>query len=382
MNFDAATLLDPFPLYRELRESAPVLREEDLDFWMLFRHEDVKRALEDVEVFSSENPLNLPPSAAPDNMIFNDDPKHARLRAFAQPAFTPRRVAKLEQQVQVLCDELLAEMAGQGDAFDLVSAFSGPLPAMVIAALLGVPRSDVPTFRELAREAVYITMPPQAERGHRAMERLVAFYGELVSTKRRGGELGDDLTGDLLRAQASGADFSDRELLAMGPLFLIAGHETTTNLINNTVRSLSETPGARDFLCADLGRTPLILEEVLRYRGTANGLVRLARKAVVLQGQTIPAGGRVLAVVAAANHDPRVFDHPDTFLPERNPRNLLSFGRGVHRCIGEPLARLESRVALPALYRRFPDLRVDPDCPAVPTPSAMIHGCLELPVRV
>jgi cytochrome P450 len=383
VRLDTATLLDPFPLYRELRESQPVLRVEHLDSWVLFRHEDVKRALDDVEVFSSENPLKLPPSAAPDSMVFSDDPKHARLRGFAQPAFTPRRVAKLEQRVQELCDELIADLASKGDAFDLVGAFTGPLPAMVIGELLGVPLSDVPTLRVLAAETVYMTaLTDQAQRGFRAKEQFLAFYGELVSSKRRSGDFGDDLTGDLLRAQASGADLSDREILAMGPLFLIAGHETTTNLINNTVRSLSETPGARDFLLADLGKTPLIIEEALRFRGPTSGVVRITREEVVLEGQTIPAGSRVLALVASANHDPRVFDDPDTFIPDRNPKHLFSFGRGVHRCIGEPLARLESRIAIPALYRRFPDLRVDPERPPVPNPSPMIHGCLELPVRV
>jgi hypothetical protein len=381
MLLETQTLLNPFPLFRELREKTPVLREEALDLWLLTRYEDVKRVLEDVETFSSENALDLPPGEEL-TMVFRDDPDHARLRTFAQPAFTPRRVSMLERQVKELCDGLIAGMADKGDAFDIVEVFTGPLPAMVIAELLGVPRSDFRTFQQLANESIYITIKEQAARGLRARKQLAEYYAALVAEKRRTGNLGDDLTGDLLRAQASGAKLSDEELLAMGPLFLTAGHETTTNLLNNTVRSISETPGARDFFLADLGRVSKIIDEVLRYRGAALGTVRVARREIEMHGVTLPAKSRVLALVAAANHDPRAFDDPDRFIPDRNPRNMLAFGRGIHKCIGEPLARLEAKVALPALYSRFPNLRADPERPAVPSPSPMIHGCLSLPVRV
>ncbi|HVK64551.1 MAG TPA: cytochrome P450 [Polyangium sp.] len=383
MLLDTQILLDPFPMYREFREKAPVLWAEVMDSWLLFRYEDVKRAMEDADAFSSENPLKMPPDAfSTATMVFQDDPNHARLRAFAQPAFTPRRVAMLEQRIKELCDDLLAEMADKGGAFDLVRAFTGPLPAMVIAELLGVPRSDFRTFQRIADDVVHIGTKGKQEQAQRAGQELAEYYAALVAEKRRTGALGNDLTSDFLRSQGAGANFSDREIVAMGPLFLFAGHETTTNLLNNTVRCLSETPEAKAFLLADLGRAPRILEEVLRCRGPATGAPRIARRDIELHGVTIPAGSRVWPLSLSANRDPRVFDDPERFLPDRNPKNILSFGRGIHKCLGEPLARLEAKIAVPALYRRFPELRVDPERPAVPTPSPLIHGCLELPVRI
>lgn len=381
MRLDPQTLLNPFPLFRELREQSPVLRVDSLDFWLLSQYEDVKRGLEDTEFFSSEDtlvPAHVPGRAS---MLFRDDPHHARLRAFAQPAFTPRRVAALEQQIKELCNDQLVEMAKLGASFDLVGAFTGPLPSMIIAELLGVPRSDFRTFQRMANDAVYITVKEQEERGHRALGQLAAYYAALVDEKRRTGAFGEDLTSDFLRARSAGADFSQEELIDMGLIMLIAGHETTTNLLNNTVRSLSETPGAQDFLLADLRRTPLIIEEVLRYRGPVMGVPRVTRRDVELHGVTIPAGSRVLCLVASANHDPQMFNDPDRFIPDRAPKNTLSFGRGIHRCIGEPLARLEAKVAIPALYGRFPGLRVDPERQPLPTTSPVVHGCLELPVR-
>lgn len=380
MLLDTQTLCDPFPLFRELRERSPVLWSQELDFWLLFRYDDVKRALEDARTFSSDNPLRMPRGgAAEPAMIFQDNPDHARLRRFVQPAFLPRRIASLEGRIRELCDELLSGLAD--GAFDLVRAFSGPLPALVIAELLGVPRADIDAFREMASEFTYITAPGQAERGRRGMERLSAYYAGVVAEKRRQGATGDDITCALLCAQAEGAELTDREIIAMGRLLLFAGHETTTNLINNTVRCLSETPGASEFLLADLSRAPTVIEEVLRCRGPALSTARIARHDVEVQRVTIPAGSRVLALIGSANRDGRAFDDPDRFVPDRAPRNHLSFGRGIHRCLGETLARLEARVAITSLYARFPGLRVDPERPAAPTRSFLIHGCLALPVR-
>jgi cytochrome P450 len=383
MLLERDAVLEPFALYRECREKTPVLWEPAMNAWLLFRHEDVKRAMEDTEAFSSDNPMDLPPgSPILSTMIFQDNPGHARLRAFAQPAFTPRRVALLEQRIQTLCDELLEDMRDLGEAFDLVSAFTAPLPALVIGELLGVPRSDVKTFHRLAEDIIHLGTAAEAARAHRAIEELGAYYASLVEHKRRSGELGEDLTSDFLRAQASGAPFSDRELLAMGPLFLTAGHETTTNLLNNTVRCLHDQPEGRDFLRDHPEQLSQVLDEVLRCRGPATGVARRVRQDLELHGVKLPAGSRVWALLLSANRDPRVFEQPERFIPERKPRHVLSWGRGVHKCLGEPLARLEARIALPALYRRFPELRLDPERPVVPAPSPVVHGCLELPVRV
>ncbi|MEM9462829.1 MAG: cytochrome P450 [Myxococcota bacterium] len=375
-------------MYRRLREESPVLWDDALSSWLLFRYEDVKRALRDAETFSSADPMDMASEApqAARNMAAVDEPDHSRLRALAQPAFTPRRVAKLRQSIEQLCDELLDRIEDQaedqGDAFDLVREFTVPLPAIVIAVLLGVPSADYGLFQRMANDALFVTVKQQRERGIRAMNELSAYYAELLADRRRSGTLGDDITSDLIRAQASGADVSEDELVAMGNVMLIAGHETTTNLISNTVRCLSENPDARAYLLEDLDRSSIVLEEVLRCRGPAAGTMRIALRDVEMQGVTIPANSSVVPLILSANRDPRVFDEPERFIPDRKPKKTLSFGSGIHRCLGEPLARLEAKVAIPALYRRFPSLRVDPERPTIPIPIPMLHGCRELPVRV
>ncbi len=387
MPFDGKTLLDPFAMYQKLREESPVLWDDTLDAWMVFRYDDVKRVLEDADTFSSFDVFRMGDEApqAAISMASVDDPDHARLRAFAQPAFTPRRVAKLRQSIEKLCSTLLDEIDDQSGSFDVVRAFSAPLPAIVIAILLGVPPSDFSRFQRIANDTLLVVKKgheEHKERGIRAMNELCDYYAELIADRRQTGILGDDITSDLIRAQASGADISEDEIIAMGNIMLIAGHETTTNLITNTVRCLSEHPDGRSFLLEDPNRISILLNEVLRYRGPAASIPRNTRRDVELQGVTIPAGSAVFAMLLSANRDPRVFEDPERFIPTRKPKKILSFGSGIHRCIGEPLARLEAKIAIPALYKRFPGLRVDPDRAAVPIETPVVHGCRELQVRV
>ena len=379
--FDTQTFLEPAKTFDHLREHSPVLYVEELDAWLVFRHEDVKRVLRDTQTFSSVDPNWSEEYGAP-TMLDLDNPRHAQLRALVQPAFTPRRTAMLGERIAELCEELLDEIETRGERFDLVEAFSGPLPAIVIAELLGVPREDFDAFRRLAGDAIHVITPGKEEIGMQAFLELNAYYTRILSERRASGELGEDLASDLIRAQRDGADCSDEDLTAMGGLFLIAGHETTTNLISNTVRCLSSDPAAREYLREDPERISIVLEEVLRYRCPVLGNFRYTRQAVELQGVTLPAGARVLPQLLAANHDPRVFDEPSRFIPDRNPKGTLSFGYGIHKCIGERLSKLEATLALTALYRRFPTLRVDEEREIVPIASPIIHGCRVLPVRV
>ncbi|MEM9460690.1 MAG: cytochrome P450 [Myxococcota bacterium] len=380
--FDAKTFLEPISTLDRLREQSPVLRVEALDAWLILRYEDVKRVLQDAQTFSSEDPSYCAEQIGAPTMLDLDNPRHAQLRTLVQPAFTPRRVAKLADQIGALCEEMLDEVEGRGERFDLVDAFSGPLPAIVIAELLGVPRDDFGEFRRLASDAIHVGTPDKQEIGVRALRELNAYYGGILKERRASGRLGDDIASDLIRAQQDGAACSDADLEAMGGLFLIAGHETTTNLINNTVRCLSEHPAARDYLREHPDRMSVLLEEVLRYRSPVLGNFRFTRQAVELQGVTIPAGARVLPQLLAANHDPRVFSEPGRFIPDRNPKGTLAFGRGIHKCIGERLSKLEATLALTALYRRFPTLRVDDEREIIPVESPIIYGCRVLPVRI
>ena len=383
MLFDTQTLLNPYPMFQELRVASPVLHVEALDFWLVFRYDDVKTALTDTETFSSENTLLTGFEAkSQKSMVMSDEPAHGRMRSIAQPAFTPRRVAKLEQRIRELCVEMLDQAAERGDAFDLVEAFSGTFPAIIIAELLGVPRQDIKQFQALAADLLLLANAELVERGKAAEKALAEYYADLLRERAASGVDAEDVTGDLLRAAAANpSSISHDEMIAMGVLFLVAGHETTTNLINNTVRCLSENPEAHALAVHDPSRVPLILEEVLRYRGPVLGVPRRAVKDTMLSGVRIPADSRILAMVASANRDPSAFEDPERFIATRSPQNILSFGRGIHKCLGEPLSRLEAKVAIPMLYERFPHLHVDPSRPIVPNQSPIINGYTSLPVR-
>lgn len=382
--FDRQFHLEPFVRFEELRRHHPVFYVEALDAWLLLRHDHVKQVLQDPRTFSSDDPRwHTEEFETAPTMITSDDPTHRRLRALAQPAFTPRRIAKLATAVEELCESILDEVEARGDRFDLVEAFSGPFPAIVIAELLGVPREDYPRFRRIAAQAVLATRPePERSVGMRAGQELNAYYGAFLRKRRDSGELGDDLTSDFIRAQRDGAECSDAELEAMGSLFLIAGHETTTNLINNAVRCLDDAPKLRAKVVADPDCARDLVTEVLRYRGPVLGNFRFTTRTVEIGETVLPPGSRVLPMLMAANHDPNEYEAPGEFQLERRAKGHLGFGRGIHRCLGEPLAKLEAEIAIPALYRRFPELRVDTERDILPVELPVIHGCRELPVRV
>jgi cytochrome P450 len=374
MQFDAETLLNPFSLFRQLRESSPLFFVEPLQAWMLLRYDDVKRVYWDHESFSSRNPLRLP-SDSPlsiETLVFSDPPGHTRLRALAQAPFTPRRVALLEGRIRELVLEELAAI--EGDRFEFVQRFSRPFPAMVIAELLGVDSSDRAAFQRMADEAVRYGVAGEAE-AIAATRSLGAFMSSVIAEKRRRPD--DKLISAWLAGEGMQEPATEAEIISFGALLLIAGHETTTNLLNNTVRCLSDSPEGRA-LASSPETLPLVLDEVLRMRGSVLAAPRRTTRDVSIAGQTLPADSLVLGNILAANRDPAAFESPEEFIPRRAPKAILSFGSGIHRCLGEPLAKLECKVALPLLYQRFPSLRVAADRAPEPVFSPFVHGVRSL----
>ena len=368
-------LADPYPAYAALRAGEPVHYSPALQAWVLTGYEECERALRDHAAFSSDprtarGPLAAAlerqrsgfPLAGTPTVLNSDPPAHARLRGLLNRAFTPRAIESLGPRIEGIAASLLADAGGgaAGGRFDLVGGFARPLPIIVIAELLGAPAEDRGRFREwsaaIARATNVLNPPPVLDAAREAAAALAAYMGGIVAQRRRAP--GADLMSALLAAEEDGERLSRDELIAFSILLLLAGHETTTSLIANGALALAGHSEQAARLRADPALLPAAVEELLRYDGGVQGVVRFARRPAALAGRAIGEGDALLAMIGAANRDPRQFGDPDALDLAREPNRHLAFGRGVHFCLGAPLARLEGRIAFAALLGRFPRLRV------------------------
>ena len=374
---------DPYPLYRRLREEAPLYRNEALGFWALSRHADVLAAFRDAEHFSNRHGVSLDADAFHDradttmSFLAMDPPRHTRMRALVSRGFTPRRVAGLEPRVREIAVRALEACAERGRC-DFIADFAGRLPMDVISELLGVPESDRGQLRAWADQVVHRDegvqgMPAAAAA---AALRILQYFTVLVEERKARPR--DDLTGALLAAEIDGDRLSEREILGFLFLMIIAGNETTTKLLGNAAYWLWRNPSQRDKLPA---RIPGWVEETLRYDSSTQALARLVAKDVEVHGRTLRAGEKCVLLVGSANRDERAFPDPDRFDVERDTTGMLSFGQGNHFCLGASLARLEARVALEELWRRFPHYEIEPGAIAR-VHSVNVRGFAALPVKL
>ncbi|WP_329124976.1 cytochrome P450 family protein [Streptomyces sp. NBC_01465] len=377
---------DPYPYYAKLRDAGPVhevVHQNGMPFWMLVGHEEARAALADPR-FSKDWRANgewdWETSAVNANMLESDPPHHTRLRKLVVREFTPRRIEQLAPRIQQITDELLdAMLAAPGGPADLVDALAFPLPMTVICELLGVPDLDRDSFRKWSNEIVAPTGPDAEGEAGAAM---AAYLVELIEDKRC--SPGDDLMSALIRTVHEDGDrLSPDELVGMAFLLLVAGHETTVNLIANGVRALLDHPGQLAALRADLSLIDNAVEEMLRYDGPVEGATfRFTREPVPVAGSVIPARATVLVALAAADRDPDKYADPDRFDIQRETQGHLAFGHGIHYCLGAPLARMEGRIAVRSLLERCPDLALDPDrAPYDWIPGMLMRGVRRLPVR-
>ncbi|MDQ0947411.1 cytochrome P450 [Streptomyces phaeochromogenes] len=382
---------DPYPVYAELRAAGPVHRVLDTDgeeVWLVVGYDACRGAFTDPRLSRDwrksgnigwiVNPAQGQSALA--HMLKSDPPDHTRLRRLVTREFTPRRIGALAPRIQQVADELLdAMLAGGERRADLVASFAFPLPMTVICELLGVPELDRDAFRGWSDEMVARTSP---EAEARAYQEMPAYLAELVAAKRnRPGQ--DQLSAMIHTVDEGGDRLSPDELIGMCVLLLIAGHESTVNLIGNGMRALFAHPGQLADLRADFGLLDGAIEEMLRYDGPVeNCMDRLALVDVEMGGVTIPAGSTVLITMADADRDPERFQHADRFDIRRDSRGHVAFGHGLHHCLGAPLARLEGRIAIRALLERCPDLALDADETKLPwLPGLLVRGARELPVR-
>ncbi|MFF0449811.1 cytochrome P450 [Streptomyces sp. NPDC004609] len=376
---------DPYPHYAALRELGPVHEVFSVPgepFWLIVGHEESRAALTDPRLSKSAASVGAEMFGVDvigPHLLVVDPPDHTRLRRLVAREFTMRRVEQLAPRVQEITDELLDVMlpAGHGD---LVDALAFPLPIIVICELLGIPSGDRDAFRAWSNEVV---TPTGFEESRAAIQALAVYLDELIEDKRCQGPSGDLLSA-LIRTRAEDDDrLSAAELRALTFLLLIAGHETTVNLISNGVRALLAHPGQLADLRADFSLLDGAVEEMLRYDGPVEtATVRYTTEPVPVGDVVIPAGVIVLVGLAAADRDPARYPSPDTFDIRRDTRGHLAFGHGIHFCLGAPLARLEARIALRSLLTRCPDLAPDPSAgPLDWLPGMLIRGVRRLPLR-
>jgi cytochrome P450 len=364
---------DPHRVFAQMREHDPVLCQPGIDgetlIWFVSRHEDAAAMLLDDARFVRDERLALteeeraarpmPPAfeLIENHMLNRDGDDHRRLRRLVTKAFTPRMVEQLRPRIQAIADELIDGVEARGE-MDLSADYAFPLPITVIAEMLGVPSADHARFKEWSDAVITPALDDEAlERFSAQMGEFVAYLTEFFAARRA--EPRDDLVSALLAARDENDALSEAELFGTVVLLIVAGHETTVGLIGNAVVSLLAHPDQLELVRADPSLLPGAVEEVLRYEGPVERtLNRWAATDVELGGQTIRRGDLVIAILNAADRDPERFPEPDRLDVCRAGAKHLAFGRGSHYCLGAPLARLETEIALETLFRRLPGLRL------------------------
>ncbi|MEV6835682.1 cytochrome P450 [Streptomyces sp. NPDC051133] len=388
-------LLEVLPgRWRDLRESGPVRHDEAQGVWQVLDHETVATVLADPATYSSD--LSALAPSQPDfdtftqgNFVGMDPPEHRKLRTLVSQAFTPRVVQGLGPRIEAVSARLLDAVADH-DRFDLVDTLAYPLPIIVIAELLGIPAEEHRLFQEWASVLFggdQLGEAPDMADLERALEAIAPTVREmngymLEHIRHRRAHPGDDLTSRLIAAEVDGVGLRDQEMVGFVALLLVAGHITTTALLGNAVVTFDRHPGTNAALRADPAGLPDAIEEVLRWLPPFPELGRRVTRPVVLGGHELPADALLMAHLGAANRDPARFEAPDVFDVTRRPNPHLTFGHGIHFCFGAPLARLEARIALRMLHKRFRRLAVPSYEDVTFQNPAVIIGVRHLPVEV
>jgi cytochrome P450 len=384
---------DPYAWYAELRERGPIHRIDfppGVDAFLVVDHELARTALNDPRLSKNVAHSSVPMPAEMffgDTLLGIDPPDHTRLRGLVARAFTPRRVEALRPRVQEITDELLDGIAARDEVdvvADLIADFAFPLPIIVICELLGVPAADRTDFRSWTAVLTAPAFGGAARERRRATARAMNDFLRRIFAERRENPA-DDLISALLAARDHDGRLSDAEVLGTVALLLIAGHETTVNLIGNGVLALLQAPEQLRLLRDRPELLPAAIEEMLRYDGPVErASQRIALADMEIGGTVVPKGAWVHVSLGAAHRDPRAFRDPDTFDITRPDGRHLAFGHGVHFCLGAPLARLEGAIAIGSLLSRFPGLRLAcaPEDLAWNQSGSIVRGLTRLPVRL
>jgi cytochrome P450 len=381
--------LNPFPLYSNMRKNCPVQYDDKADLWNIYRYEDVRRILTDYVNFSSDftkaSGAQLEDAPFRRSLISSDPPLHRYLRSTISSAFSAASIEQLEPRIRGIANEMIDSVIENG-SMDLVRDFSYPLPVTVIAELLGIPIEDRGLFKSWADELIKaidesaVTGARRNVKLERMQEEMDSYFKKVIIDKKE--NPGQDLITQLIKAETDNRKLSEEDVLSFCSLLLQAGHITTVNLITNCILSLIQYPDQLAKIKRDSFHLKSAIEETLRYRSPVQVLLRIATKDVVLAGKTVKAGQRVIPCLGSANRDEHVFMDPEVFDIMRDPNPHVAFGAGIHLCLGAPLARLESHVAIDALLNRLQNLELGDDARNLEpvSNSLLFYGVKSLPL--
>jgi cytochrome P450 len=378
---------DPYPLWRRLREERPLYYNERYDFWALSRFDDVERALVDWHTYSSAKGtvlelikanLEIPPGS----IIFEDPPHHDLHRGLLSRVFTPRKMAAIEPKVREFCARSLDPLVGSG-GFDFVADLGAQMPMRTIGMLLGIPEQDQVALRDRGNEGLRLEAGEMPEMDLSRVDEMTEVFAEYIDW--RADHPSDDVMTELLRGEYEDLDgnkkhLTRQEILNFIGLLASAGNETTTRLIAWTGKVLAEHPDQRAEVAADRSLVPQTIEEVLRFEPPSPVQSRYVTTDVEHHGETVPAGSAIVLINGSGNRDDRKFPDGDSFDIHRKIDHHLSFGYGIHFCLGAALARLEGRVALDEVLTRWPEWEVDWDN-AVQARTSTVRGWERMPVK-
>jgi cytochrome P450 PksS len=376
---------NPYLFYAQLRAESPIYRTTFLGktTWLLFRYGDVLAMLKDERFVKDWWPttkwLHRFSGAMTHHMLNKDGPEHTRLRTLVHKAFAPHLMERLRERIQKRCDDLLDQLENKGPA-DLMGGYALPLPLDVISELLGIPAGERQRLHNLSRSSLSVASLPGVVRSLPDQRLLMRRIRKLIAERRS--EPRDDLVTALVQAEEAGDRLTEAELVGTITLLLIAGYETTVNLISNGALTLIEDPAAREQFQQNPDLAGSAVEEILRFTSPLDlASQRFASEDVSIHSSDIGRGDIVIGILGSANHDDTQFPDPETFDIRRDPNKHLSFGQGAHFCIGAPLARLEGKIALTTLFRRFPEVRLAQPAKNLRwRKSLIVRGVDELPV--
>lgn len=390
--YDPSTIANPYPVYETLRRDAPIAWCEAMNSWTLARYDDLREVLRDAKRFSSDRTQGNAARAGDRglylgrNVLNADPPDHTRLRRLVVREFTPRATNAWGDRVRATVDSLLAELE-PGSAFDVMAGLASPLPVRVIAEMLGVPREDQALFKRWSDDVVTPVLPstPEAEARRRMQSRLdlAQYFRDAIAAARSRSDRGENLINSLVAARDEGDQLSEDELLSFLVLLLLAGNETTTNLIGNGVLALARNPEQFQLLREQPDLVPRAVEELLRYDGPVQNTSRVVTEPLTLLGVDLAPGDTVMTLLASANRDETRFPDAAQLQIDREVSDHLAFGTYIHICLGAPLARLEGQATFTALAKRFPMLELAiPERELRYRPAFTLRGLESLPIGV